>query len=130
MLEQVQCIVISKQGSLGLLQVGKGFSMLRTLVEFDETPTEAAHRILRVALGNAVDFKCIEQLNLLSDAPESVQFTFVLRVDESATNITRARGFQWLNPRYRETLEVRHPKILGDGVASTYRRAMSLKKIV
>lgn len=127
MRENVQCIVVSTQGSLGLVQVGKEFAMLTTVVEFDETPTEAAHRILRTALGNAADFTRIEQMNLLSEAEDIAQYTFVLRVKEVATDITRLGRFQWLSPRYRETLEALHPKLLGEGVASTYRRAMATK---
>ena len=128
MLEQVQCIVVSTQGSLGLMHEGKQFSMLRTFVEFVETPTEAAHRILRTALGDAVEFNRIEQLNLLSEGNDSSQFTFVLRVKESATGSSCLRGFQWLNPRYRQAVEARQPHLLGQGVASSYRRAMATAK--
>ena len=64
MLEKIQCIVVSRQGSLGVMQEGKSFSMLNTIVEFDETNTEAAHRILRTVLGNAAEFERITQLNV------------------------------------------------------------------
>lgn len=129
MLEQVQCIVVSAQGSLGLVQIGQGFGMLRTIVEFDELPVESAHRILRVALGNAANFERIEQLNIISEAEDAIEYTFVLRTKESATDVTRLRGFQWLTPRYRETLEALRPELLGQGVSSTYRRAMATKKV-
>lgn len=129
MIEKIQCIVVSTNGSLGLLQDGNLFSMLHADVEFVETPAEAAHRMLRQALGHAVDFERFEQLNCLSDSEGSVQFTFVLCVKESATTVSASRGFQWLNSRYREALEARYPQLLGAGVASSYRRALaSVKK--
>lgn len=126
MLEKIQCIVVSRQGKLGLVQEGKRFGMLRTIVEFDETDTEAAYRILRTVLGNAVDFKRITQLNVVREDEDIMETTFVLEVAESALKAIRVRGFQWLTPSYRETVEAMCPLLLGDGVASTYRRAMAL----
>lgn len=126
MLEKIQCIVVSHQGSLGLVQDSKRFSMLSTIVEFDETSTEAAHRILRTVLGNAAQFERITQLNRVSEADDITETTFVLQVAESAVHISHSRGFQWLSPVYRTTLEGMYPKLMGDGVASSYRRAMAL----
>ena len=124
MLEQAQCIVISAQGSLGLVLEEKRFSMLRSFVEFGETPAETAYWIARIALGNAVDYHRIQQLNFLQGEDGIDQYTFALHVKESATSISRMRGFQWITPSYREVLEKRYPALLGDGVASTYRRAL------
>lgn len=126
MLDKIQCIVVSHQGSLGLVQNGKRFSMLSTIVEFDETSTEAAHRILRTVLGNAAQYECITQLNLVSEADDIMETTFVLQVAESAVKTFHPRGLQWLSPAYRTTLERLYPKLMGDGVASSYRRAMAL----
>ena len=124
MLEQAQCIVVSAQGSVGLFLENQRFSMLRSFVEFGETPVETAYWISRMALGQAVNYHRIQQLNFLQDEYSIEQYTFALHVKESATNIFRMRGFQWLTPSYREMVEARCPHLLGDGVASTYRWAL------
>ena len=124
MLEQAQCIVISAQGSLGLVLREQRFCMMQSFVEFGETPVETAYWVARMALGDAVNYHRITQLNFLRGDDGIDQYTFALHVKESATNISRIPGFQWLTPSYRKVVEARCPHLLGDGVASTYRRAL------
>lgn len=124
MIEKVQCIVVTSQGFLGLMKVEKGFAMMSTPVEFDETPHEAAHRILRATLGRAARFENIVQLNAMGDDDGNMDYTFMLRVIQSATAITLVQGFQWIAPNYRAMAERLFPAMFMDGVASTYRLAL------
>lgn len=124
MIEKVQCIVVTAQGFLGLMKVEKGFAMVSTPVEFDETPHEAAHRVLRATLGRAARFENIVQLNAMGDDDGIMEYTFMLRVIQSATGITMGKGFQWIAPNYREMAERLFPGMFLAGVASTYRLAL------
>lgn len=124
MIEHVQCVVVASEGSLGLLRQGNAFAMLNAPVEFDETPTEAMHRTVRRVLGQWVRFENLVELNALFDDDETRMHTFVLHVRAGACHASVPRGFQWLSKSYRQAAEALCPHLLGEGVASTYRRAL------
>lgn len=124
MIEHVQCVVVASEGSLGLLRQGNAFAMMNASVEFEETPTEAMYRTARGVLGPWVRFENLVELNALFDDDETRVHTFVLHVRSGACQASVPRGFQWLSNSYRRAAETLYPHLLGDGVASTYRRAL------
>ena len=126
MIEHVHCVVVASDGSLGLSRQGNAdaFAMLNAPVEFDETPTEAMYRTARRILGPWVRFENLVELNALYDEDETRVYTFALHVRSGACTASVPRGFQWLSREYRQAAEAIHPRMLGVGVASTYRRAL------
>lgn len=124
--EHIQCIVVSSCGCLGARLTQQKFTMLNTQVEWDETPTEAAFRVVKNELGHYVAFESLQRLHVFNDE-QSFEHIYMAKVPNAFMRKSKP-GFQWLTPAYLRAVEKLTPSLLQPGMMSTYLRAASIRQ--